>query len=66
TSLARELKVPTRLCQLVLEEFNEALGRGWGERDSRATMLMQNERAGVSVTCDRIAVQAVLDADMAR
>lgn len=63
TSMGRELGVPMRFCQLTLEEMNEALARGWANRDSRVTMLMQNERAGVTVACDPAAVQAVFDAD---
>lgn len=63
TSLGRELGVPMRLCQLTLEEFNEALNRGWGERDSRATMALQNERAGVSVAGDPEAIRAALARD---
>ena len=66
TSMARELGVPTRICQLVLEEMNEALNRGWGALDSRVPMKLQNERAGVSIKCDPAAVQAVLDADKGR
>lgn len=65
TSMARELGVPTRICQLVLEEMNEALNRGWGALDSRVPMKLQNERAGVEIKCDPTAVQAVLDADKA-
>jgi 3-hydroxyisobutyrate dehydrogenase len=46
--LAREVGVPMQVAQLALKEFEEALRRGWGERDSRVTMLLQEERAGVS------------------
>lgn len=63
TTMGRELGVPMRFCQLTLEEMNEALARGWANRDSRVPMLLQNERAGVSIQCDPAAVQAVLDAD---
>ena len=61
--LGREVGVPMRLCQLVMEEVTEALNRGWGHRDSRIPMLLQQERAGVRIECDPGAVQAVLDAD---
>jgi 3-hydroxyisobutyrate dehydrogenase-like beta-hydroxyacid dehydrogenase len=47
TALGRELGVPMRLAHLTLEEMTEALGRGWGNRDSRSPMLLQQERAGV-------------------
>lgn len=66
TTMGRELGVPMRFCQLTLEEMNEAMARGWSMRDSRVTMQLQNERAGVTIECDPAAVQAVLDADKAR
>lgn len=49
TALGREHHVPMRLANLALEELTEALNRGWGERDSRVAMLLQEERAGVEV-----------------
>ena len=62
-NMGRELGVPMRLCNLTLEDFNEAMNRGWDDRDSRMPMKMQLERAGVTIACDPAAVQAVLDAD---
>ena len=64
-NLGRELDVPMRLCNLTLEEINEALNRGWDQLDSRSPMKLQLERAGVTIKCDPAAVQAVLDADKA-
>ncbi len=62
--LGRELGVPMRLCNLVLEDMNEALNHpGWDSLDSRVPMKMQLDRAGVAIKCDPAAVQAVLDAD---
>jgi len=61
--LGRKHGVPMRLSHLLLEEMQEALNRGWGHRDSRVPMLMQNERAGVKIAVDPAAVKAVLDAD---
>jgi 3-hydroxyisobutyrate dehydrogenase len=52
TALGREIGVPMRLCNLTLEEMTEALARGWGERDSRCVMLLQQERAGTSIAVD--------------
>jgi 3-hydroxyisobutyrate dehydrogenase-like beta-hydroxyacid dehydrogenase len=49
TALADELNVPMPMARLALEDLAEALARGWGERDSRAAMLLQQERAGVSI-----------------
>jgi 3-hydroxyisobutyrate dehydrogenase len=46
--LAREVGVPMQVAELTRADFEEALRRGWGERDSRTPMLLQDERAGVS------------------
>jgi len=61
-ALGREHKVPMRLANITLEEMTEALNRGWGERDSRVAMLLQEERAGVQIKVDPAAIKAVLDA----
>jgi len=42
-----------RLCNLTLAEMTEALARGWGGRDSRVVMLLQQERAGVEIAVDQ-------------
>jgi 3-hydroxyisobutyrate dehydrogenase len=57
TDLGRELQVPMRAANLALEELTEAMNRGWGARDSRAAMLLQEERSGIQikVSPDRIA-----------
>jgi len=52
-ALGRELGMPMRLCNLTLAEMTEALARGWGGRDSRVVMLLQQERAGVGIAVDR-------------
>lgn len=65
--MGRSLGVPMRLCNLVLEDFNEALNHpGWDALDSRVPMKMQLDRAGVSIKVDPAEIQAVLDADGAR
>jgi 3-hydroxyisobutyrate dehydrogenase len=51
-TLGRELGVPMRMCNLTLAEMTEALARGWGGRDSRSVMLLQQERAGVEIAVD--------------
>ena len=61
--LGRELGVPMRLCNLVLEEMNEARNRGWDNIDSRSPMKLQVERAGVTIKCDPAAIEEVLAAD---
>jgi 3-hydroxyisobutyrate dehydrogenase len=59
--LGHELKVPMPMAELALEELAAALERGWGERDSRAAMLLQQERAGVHIAVDPQRIRAVLD-----
>jgi 3-hydroxyisobutyrate dehydrogenase-like beta-hydroxyacid dehydrogenase len=51
-ALGRELGMPMRMCNLALAEMTEALARGWGARDSRSVMLLQQERAGVEIAVD--------------
>ena len=51
-ALGRELGLPMRMCNLALAEMTEALARGWGGRDSRAVMLLEQERAGVEIAVD--------------
>ena len=48
-AVGREFDVPMRLANLALQELTEAMNRGWGDRDSRVAMLLQEERAGVEV-----------------
>ena len=48
-AVGREYDVPMRLANLALQELTEALNRGWGDRDSRVAMLLQEERANVEV-----------------
>jgi 3-hydroxyisobutyrate dehydrogenase len=48
-AVGREFDVPMRLANLALMEMTEALNRGWGDRDSRVAMLLQEERSGVEV-----------------
>ncbi|HTW70834.1 MAG TPA: NAD(P)-dependent oxidoreductase, partial [Acetobacteraceae bacterium] len=62
--LARDVSVPMRLTNLAHQELTEALNRGWGQRDSRITMLLQQERAGIekiAVPPDKL--KAVLESD---
>jgi len=62
-ALAKEVKVPMRLCNLALEEMTEAMNRGWAERDSRAALLLQQERAGVQIAVDKARLQAAVQKD---
>jgi 3-hydroxyisobutyrate dehydrogenase len=52
-----------RLANLTLDELTEALNRGWGERDSRVAMLLQEERAGVQVRVDEARLRQALEQD---
>ena len=62
-SVGREFDVPMRLANLALMEMTEAINRGWGDRDSRVAMLLQEERAGVEVRVGEDALKAVLEAE---
>jgi 3-hydroxyisobutyrate dehydrogenase-like beta-hydroxyacid dehydrogenase len=61
TELGREQGVPMRLANLTLAEMTEALNRGWGERDSRITMTLQEERAGIQVRVEESRLKEALD-----
>jgi 3-hydroxyisobutyrate dehydrogenase-like beta-hydroxyacid dehydrogenase len=63
TALGREFNVPMKMANIALAEMTEALNRGWGDRDSRVAMLLQEERSGVEIAVDPAAVRAVLVAD---
>ena len=63
TELAREIGVPMRMAALTHAEMTEALNRGWGQRDSRAPMLLQEERAGVKIEVDAKPIEEVLKRD---
>ena len=63
TQLGRDFNVPMRVANLALAELSEALNRGWGDRDSRSPMLLQEERAGVEIRVDPKRLQEALDRD---
>jgi 3-hydroxyisobutyrate dehydrogenase len=58
TALGRELGVPMRIANLTLEEMTEAMGRGWGNRDSRVAMTLETERAGVKIAVEPDRIKA--------
>ena len=62
-SVGREFDVPMRLANLALMEMTEAINRGWGNRDSRVAMLLQEERAGVEVRVDEDVLNALLESE---
>jgi 3-hydroxyisobutyrate dehydrogenase-like beta-hydroxyacid dehydrogenase len=47
--LAHEAGVPMKIGAIALQELEEGMRRGWGERDCRVAMTLQTERAGVEV-----------------
>ena len=51
--LARQENVPMRVGRIAFEELDEAMKRGWSERDCRVAMMLQEERAAVSVRVPR-------------
>jgi 3-hydroxyisobutyrate dehydrogenase len=57
--LAEKIGVPMRIGRIAHEELAEAMRRGWGERDCRAAMSLQEERAGVAA---RVAPERLKDA----
>lgn len=61
TALGREFNVPMRVANLALADLTEALNRGWGERDSRIPMSLQEERAGIQCRVDESRLRQALD-----
>ena len=61
TALGREFGVPMRLANMTLEEMTEAMARGWGDRDSRSMMLLEQERANIKIAVDPERIRAVID-----
>lgn len=59
--LGREMGVPMRISERVMEDFEEAMGRGWAGRDSRVAMLLQDERAGVNPRVDAERLKGALE-----
>jgi 3-hydroxyisobutyrate dehydrogenase len=60
TTLGRETGVPMRFANMTLAEMTEALNKGWGKRDSRSAMLIQEERAGLDIRVPRSVLQDIL------
>ena len=61
-ALGKELGVPLRLTNMVLEEMTEAMGRRLGEQDMRVFMQLQLERAGVQIAVDPERLKAAVAA----
>ena len=63
TTVGREVGVPMRLANMVLEELTEALNRGWGDKDSSTYMLLEAERAGLEFKVPPAQLKDVIDQD---
>jgi 3-hydroxyisobutyrate dehydrogenase len=64
-AVGREYDVPMRLANLALQELTEAMNRGWGGRDSRVAMLLQEERAGAQVRVPEEVLRRALEQEQA-
>jgi len=53
TALAREYNVPMPLASLGEQILMEAVGRGWGDKDSTSPWMLQEEAAGVQVRASK-------------
>ncbi len=54
TELAREYSVPMPMATLAEQVAMQAINRGWKDRDSSVTVLLQEEQAGVEVRAPHI------------
>ena len=59
--LARKNGVPLRMGETAFAELEEGMRRGWGGRDCRAAMTLQEERAGVTVRVPAEQLKGALD-----
>jgi 3-hydroxyisobutyrate dehydrogenase-like beta-hydroxyacid dehydrogenase len=65
TELGRSVGAPMRIANLAFADITEAMNRGWSERDSRAVMLLPQERVGIQIKVDPEAIRGVLLRDPA-
>jgi len=63
TELGRKLGVPMRMANLALADIQEAMNRGWEDRDCRSVMLFPQERSGVQIKVEPEKIQDVLRLD---
>ena len=54
TELGREYNVPMPIANLVEQIAIQGMNRGWGDRDSSVTFLLQEEQAGVEVRAPHV------------
>lgn len=65
TGLARDVGAPMRMANLAFADLQEAMLRGWSERDARSVMLLPQERVGVNIKVARADIDEVLRNDPA-
>ena len=65
TGLAREIGAPMRIANLAFADIQEAMNRGWAERDARSVMQLPQERVGVNIKVARADIDEVLREDPA-
>lgn len=58
--LAKQLGVPMPQAETAYADYTAAMEKGWGGRDSRSAMQIQNDRAGVTIRETAEAVEATL------
>lgn len=49
TDLGRELDIPLEIANVVEQKLTEAVARGWGRKTSQIHLLLQEEKAGVTL-----------------
>jgi 3-hydroxyisobutyrate dehydrogenase len=54
TELGREFNVPMPVANLVEQIAIQGMNRGWGDKDSSVTFLLQEEVAGVEVRAPQV------------
>jgi 3-hydroxyisobutyrate dehydrogenase len=54
TELAKEYNVPMPMTTLAEQITLQAMNRGWQDRDSSVTVLLQEEQAGVEIRAPHI------------
>ena len=59
--LAKKEGVPMAIGEIALRELDQAMQRGWADRDCRIAMTLQEERAGVSVRLPPEKLKGALD-----
>lgn len=63
TDLARDLAVPMPFATRALEDYRQAMERGWQNRDGRIAMTLALERLGLTLAEDPDAIAGILRRD---